>query len=208
MHQERDHWRNNALRGERRWRQQPEQPRPGAFARAAPVTKRSNHAVIACFRVVNTGRCPERPALLTAHNLNNLFMIILGRSLLLLRSVEGERWTPAELTAGLRTIADAVTRGRETLKRLRALTRESPDEGVTRLDVNALVREVVASPGGSVAAALADVPVGARAALGAAGGNGCRDPGAGHRCRDSGRCSGPALHPVFHDQSPGAPASG
>ena len=77
------------------------------------------------------------------HNLNNLFTALLGRSRLLLHSLESERATPALLADGLQVIARTVTRGSEMLQRLRGLTREQAEQPVTRVDVNGLVREVV-----------------------------------------------------------------
>ncbi len=78
------------------------------------------------------------------HSLNNLFTTLLGRSRLLLHAVESDRWTPDQLTEGLRIIARTATRGAEILRRLRGLTREPEDKLVTRVEVNGLVHEVVA----------------------------------------------------------------
>ena len=78
------------------------------------------------------------------HSLNNLFATLLGRSSLLLGSLEGKRWTPAQLAEGLRIIAQTVAQGSDILKRLRQLTRERAEPAVTRVDVNEVIREVVA----------------------------------------------------------------
>lgn len=77
------------------------------------------------------------------HSLNNLFTTLLGRSRLLLHSLESERAAPAQLADGLQIIARTVARGSEILQRLRQLTRELVEQPVTRVDVNGLVREVV-----------------------------------------------------------------
>jgi len=77
------------------------------------------------------------------HSLNNLFTTLHGRSRLLHHSVEGNRATPAQLAEGLQVIARTVARGSEILQRLRGLTRELAEQPVTRVDVNALVRELV-----------------------------------------------------------------
>jgi len=78
------------------------------------------------------------------HSLNNIFATLVGRTGLLLRTLESGRWTPAQLTAGLESMAQAVAQAREILKRLRQLTRPPAEPAVTRVDVNELVREVVA----------------------------------------------------------------
>lgn len=77
------------------------------------------------------------------HSLNNLFTTLLGRSRLLLHSVESKRATPAQLTDGLQVIARTIGRGSEILQRLRQLTRELAEQPVTRVDMNGLVREVM-----------------------------------------------------------------
>jgi signal transduction histidine kinase/CheY-like chemotaxis protein len=78
------------------------------------------------------------------HSLNNIFASLLGRTQLLLGSLERDRWTREQLTEGLQSIAGSITRGSEILKRLRGLVREPAGKPVTRVEVNDLVREVVA----------------------------------------------------------------
>lgn len=78
------------------------------------------------------------------HNLANIFTALLGRASLLLRSLESGRWTLSHLTDGLTLIAQNVSRGNEILNRLRGFMRESAEQRVMRVDVNDLVREVVA----------------------------------------------------------------
>lgn len=78
------------------------------------------------------------------HSLNNVFATLLGRASLLVRSLEGKRWTPAQLAEGLRIIAQTVAQGSDILKRLRQLTRDRAEPAVTRMDVNEVIREVVA----------------------------------------------------------------
>jgi signal transduction histidine kinase len=78
------------------------------------------------------------------HSLNNLFTTLLGWSGILLSSAKSDRPNPAQFANGLEVIANTLSRGSEILKRLRSLVTESAEEPVTRVDVNALVREVVA----------------------------------------------------------------
>jgi signal transduction histidine kinase/ActR/RegA family two-component response regulator len=82
------------------------------------------------------------------HGLKNLFTILQGRSQLLLRSIESGRAEPAELSQGLRIIAQQTARVGEMLKqilnRLRGFMQQSADEPVRRVAVNDLVREVLA----------------------------------------------------------------
>lgn len=78
------------------------------------------------------------------HSLNNVFAALVGRTGLLLRLLEGGRWTPTLLIEWLRALDHAVNRGIEILRRLRGLTGESADEPVTQVAADALMREVVA----------------------------------------------------------------
>lgn len=77
------------------------------------------------------------------HSLINLFTTLLGRTSLLLRSLESGRWTPAQLADGLQIVAETVAQGSDTLKRLRRLTSQPAEASVRRVDVNELIREVV-----------------------------------------------------------------
>ncbi|MBI3628353.1 MAG: response regulator [Candidatus Rokubacteria bacterium] len=82
------------------------------------------------------------------HGLKNLITILQGRSQLLLRSIESGRAAPAELTKGLRIIAEQTAslgaNLKQILNRLRGFMQESADEPVRRVDVNDLVRKVLA----------------------------------------------------------------
>lgn len=82
------------------------------------------------------------------HGLKNVFTILLGRSQLLLRSIEGGRATPADLTKGLRVIAEQAANVGEILNRildhLNGFVQEPTDDLVMRVAVNDLVRESLA----------------------------------------------------------------
>ncbi len=78
------------------------------------------------------------------HSLNNLFTTLLGRSSLLLDSVKRRSSMPTEVTDSLEVMNRTLGRGAEILRRLRSLVRESPEETVTRMDVRAVIRDVVA----------------------------------------------------------------
>ncbi|MBI4611876.1 MAG: response regulator [Candidatus Rokubacteria bacterium] len=93
---------------------------------------------------IETAETVRRMAAGVFHSLNNLFATLLTHSSLLLLSLERGRWTPAELTEGLQIIARHVTRGSEILRRLRALTGARAEQPVTRVEVNGVIREVVA----------------------------------------------------------------
>lgn len=78
------------------------------------------------------------------HSMNNLFTTLVGRTGLLLHSLETNQWTRDQLGEGLQIIARNVTRGSEILRRLREFMRQSAEQPVTRLDLNGLIREVLA----------------------------------------------------------------
>lgn len=81
------------------------------------------------------------------HSLKNRLTVLRGRSQLLLRMIESGRATPADLSRGLRLIAEQTARVNEVLDQirdhLRGFMQESAEEPV-RTTVNDLVREVLA----------------------------------------------------------------
>jgi two-component system cell cycle sensor histidine kinase/response regulator CckA len=78
------------------------------------------------------------------HSLNNLFTTLLGRSSLLLDAAKRAASMPVQFTSTLEMMNRTLSRGADILKRLRGLMRETAEEPVTRIDLRALVADVVA----------------------------------------------------------------
>jgi len=79
-----------------------------------------------------------------AHNFNNLLAIILGNAQLLERGIR--RYELEEIKERLRVITRTASEGGETVRRLQQFTRrEVSIENFTRIDLNEIVREAIAS---------------------------------------------------------------
>jgi len=74
----------------------------------------------------------------TAHQLNNLFMVISGHLWLLLQN-HGS----AEIKRSLRIVLEATARGAEIVRRLQAFTRAGPLSEPTRVDLNEVVQHTL-----------------------------------------------------------------
>jgi len=112
----------------------------GRAIRYAIQRKQTEEALIRSERL----RAPGEMAAGVAYDLNNLLAIILGNAQLLEKGLK--RYKPEKIKERLKIIARTASEGGETVRRLQRFTgRKVSTQDFTRIDLNEIVKEAIAS---------------------------------------------------------------